>query len=115
MLGQQAKFNKAVFYPASLVILLLMVVTVSAPNVAKSLFADIQSAITANGSWFYVLTVAIILGFVLYLSLSRFGLMFFGVAEPIMHYLSPPTAEQGSLEAIKEAMKITFFHWGFHA
>ena len=32
-----------------------------------------------------------------------------------MHYLSPPTAEQGSLEAIKEAMKITFFHWGFHA
>jgi choline/glycine/proline betaine transport protein len=145
MLGQQAKFNKAVFYPASLVILLLMIITVSAPNLAKSLFADIQNAITANGSWFYVLTVAIILGFVLYLSLSRFGsvklgpdhatpdyslgtwismlfaagmgigLMFFGVAEPIMHYLSPPTAEQGSLEAIKEAMKITFFHWGFHA
>jgi choline/glycine/proline betaine transport protein len=43
------------------------------------------------------------------------GLMFFGVAKPVMHYLAPPTAEVNSLAAIKEAMKVTFFHWGLHA
>ena len=32
-----------------------------------------------------------------------------------MHYLSPPTAETGSIEAVQEAMKMTFFHWGLHA
>ena len=43
------------------------------------------------------------------------GLMFFGVAEPLMHYLSPPSAETGTVAAVQEAMKMTFFHWGLHA
>jgi choline/glycine/proline betaine transport protein len=43
------------------------------------------------------------------------GLMFFGVAEPVMHFLSPPVGEPESLEAARSAMKITFFHWGMHA
>ena len=32
-----------------------------------------------------------------------------------MHFSSPPTADIGSVDAIREAMKVTFFHWGFHA
>lgn len=44
------------------------------------------------------------------------GLMFFGVGEPLMHLLSPPGgSDPGSVEAAKEAMRITFFHWGLHA
>lgn len=43
------------------------------------------------------------------------GLMFFGVAEPVMHYLSPPTGAPETVEAAKEAMRLTFFHWGLHA
>ena len=43
------------------------------------------------------------------------GLMFFGVAEPVMHFLSPPVGEGGTTLAAREAMKITFFHWGLHA
>jgi len=43
------------------------------------------------------------------------GLLFFGVAEPIMHFSSPPVGEAMSIESAREAMKITFFHWGFHA
>jgi choline/glycine/proline betaine transport protein len=43
------------------------------------------------------------------------GLMFFGVAEPVMHFTAPPTADPSSLEAAKEALKTTFFHWGLHA
>ncbi len=140
-----ATINPSVFFSSSLVILSLLIVSVYAPQTINKIFSSAQASITTNGSWFYVLTVGIVLGFVIYLSLSRFGsiklgpdhatpdyklstwismlfaagmgigLMFFGVAEPIMHYLSPPTAAQGSLEAIKEAMKITFFHWGLHA
>jgi choline/glycine/proline betaine transport protein len=42
------------------------------------------------------------------------GLMFFGVAEPVMHYVAPPTADPYSVEATREALKMTFFHWGLH-
>ena len=43
------------------------------------------------------------------------GLMFWGVAEPILHFSSPPIGEPYTVESAKEAMKITFFHWGIHA
>lgn len=43
------------------------------------------------------------------------GLMFFGVAEPVMHYLSPPVGTPETVAAAKEAMRLTFFHWGLHA
>jgi choline/glycine/proline betaine transport protein len=41
--------------------------------------------------------------------------MFFGVAEPIQHYATPPTGEGGTLDAARQAMVLTFFHWGLHA
>jgi len=141
----QPSINKSVFYPAILVIFSILIATTAMPEIASQIFSSMQTNITTNGGWFYVLTVAIILGFVIYLSMSRFGsiklgpdhstpdyklstwvsmlfaagmgigLMFFGVAEPVMHYLSPPTADKDSLDAIRESMKMTFFHWGFHA
>jgi glycine betaine transporter len=44
------------------------------------------------------------------------GLIFYGTAEPISHYaISSPTGETGTDQAIKDAMRFTFFHWGFHA
>lgn len=43
------------------------------------------------------------------------GLLFFGVAEPIMHFTSPPIGDPNTIESAREAMKITFFHWGLHA
>lgn len=137
--------NPQVFFPSSIAIVCLLVFALWAPDTAETLFKNMQQAIVVNGSWFYVLSVAIILLVVVYLGASRYGeirlgpdhakpdyslatwlsmlfaagmgigLMFFGVAEPLMHYLSPPTAEGGSIEAVREAMKTTFFHWGFHA
>jgi choline/glycine/proline betaine transport protein len=137
--------NKHVFVSASSIIIALLLFTAVMPEQAQSFFAVIQANIIDNGSWFYVLTVAFIFFFVIFLGLSRYGeirlgpdhatpdyslvtwlsmlfaagmgigLMFFGVAEPLMHYLSPPTAETGSIEAVQEAMKMTFFHWGLHA
>ena len=34
--------------------------------------------------------------------------MFFGVAEPVMHYLMPPTGMRRRLKPPKEAMRLTF-------
>ncbi|WP_448564951.1 BCCT family transporter [Thalassotalea ganghwensis] len=140
-----SKLNKKVFISASVMIIILLVFTALSPETANQLFSDSQALIVNNGSWFYVLTVAAILVFVIYLGFSSYGdiklgpdhalpdysystwlsmlfaagmgigLMFFGVAEPLMHYLAPPTADKGTLAAVKEAMKITFFHWGVHA
>ena len=143
--SNKSQLNKNVFVGASSIIISLLLYTVALPKQAQSFFTLIQTGIVDNGSWFYVLTVAFIFFFVIFLGVSRYGdirlgpdhstpdyslvtwlsmlfaagmgigLMFFGVAEPLMHYLSPPTAETGTVEAVKEAMKMTFFHWGLHA
>lgn len=142
---EPGKLNSAVFYPASLLIISLLLFTLVFPQASASFFASLQSSIVENFSWFYVFTVAVILVFTLYLGFSRFsdvklgpdhatpdysyvswlsmlfaagmgiGLMFYGVAEPLMHFLVPPTADPGTVAAAKEAMKTTFFHWGLHA
>jgi choline/glycine/proline betaine transport protein len=141
----KSQLNKKVFGSASTVIIALIIFTAAFPKQAKSLFTIIQASIIENGSWFYVLSVAFIFFFVIFLGMSRYGdirlgpdhstpdyslgswismlfaagmgigLMFFGVAEPLMHYLSPPTADTGTVAAAQEAMKMTFFHWGLHA
>ncbi len=134
-----------VFYTAAAFILLTVAFTILAPVVAQGVFNAIQAWILENASWFYILTVAIILLSVVYLAMSRYGdiklgpdhsqpdyrdvtwfamlfsagmgigLMFFGVAEPVMHFVSPPVGEPDTVAAAREAMKITFFHWGLHA
>lgn len=141
----QARLNPPVFYTASGLVLLLLAYAAAMPTHAQATFSSLQGVILENGGWFYVLTVAIVLITVTFLGLSRYGdiklgpdhaspdyskitwfsmlfsagmgigLMFFGVAEPVMHYMSPPVAESGTIEAAREAMKITFFHWGLHA
>ena len=41
------------------------------------------------------------------------GLMYFGVAEPMSHYVNP--ALPSIVNRAKEAQLTTFFHWGLHA
>ena len=42
------------------------------------------------------------------------GLVFWGVAEPISHFINPAGLEPGSVEAANFAMKASFMHWGIH-
>ena len=138
------KLNTGVFASASVVIFLLVGVTILFPEYMESLFGELQQNLINTAGWFYVLSVAGILVAVVYLCVSRhghiklgpdhaeadysqlswlamlfsagmgIGLMFFGVAEPVMHYVAPPTADPYSVEATREALKMTFFHWGLH-
>ncbi len=137
--------NPPVFYTSAGIILFISLFAVILPDVADSVFKSLQAAIVENASWYYVLTVAIILLSAVYLGVSRLGgiklgpdhskpdygnfswfamlfsagmgigLMFFGVAEPVMHFLTPPHGDGGTVEAAREAMRLTFFHWGLHA
>ncbi|MDV6379123.1 BCCT family transporter [Sporosarcina sp. GW1-11] len=44
------------------------------------------------------------------------GLVFYGAAEPLSHYaIDPATTATETKASYKEAMRVTFFHWGFHA
>ena len=142
---QNRSLNPPVFGTASALILLLVSFAIFAPDTAQNVFGKAQAWIIDNVSWFYILTVAIVLLSTVFLAISRYGdiklgpdhsqpdyrdvtwfamlfstgmgigLMFFGVAEPVMHFLKPPVGEPGSIDAAKDAMKITFFHWGLHA
>ncbi len=43
------------------------------------------------------------------------GLLFWGVAEPMYHFYSPPGLTGETAEAARAAFAITNLHWGFHA
>ncbi len=139
------QIDRQVFIPSATVLAILVAFSAFAPEQAGAFFQNLQNAIVTYASWYYVLVVAIILSMVLLLTVTRYGdiklgpdhsvpdysfaswfamlfsagmgigLMFFGVAEPVMHFLSPPVGEPGTAEAAAEAMKLTFFHWGIHA
>lgn len=44
------------------------------------------------------------------------GLMFYGAAEPLAHFVTPPpgTGAAGNESAVRTAMATTLFHWGLH-
>lgn len=106
----------------------------------------VLGAAIANLGWFYLMATLGFLVFALYLAFSRhgqvtlghdddepeysnlswlamlfsagmgIGLVFWGVAEPVSHYGSPPLGiEPETPEAARAAMRYTFFHWGLHA
>ncbi|MBD3314556.1 MAG: BCCT family transporter [Chitinivibrionales bacterium] len=113
-------------------------------GVARELFNATLEFITLHLGWYYVLTVTFFFFFVIWLYFSPYGgiklggenarpefnrpawftmlfaagmgmgMVFWGVAEPIKHYSNPPFAEPFTMTAAKEAMRFSFFHWGFH-
>ncbi|MFD6390476.1 BCCT family transporter [Nocardia sp. NPDC060259] len=105
-----------------------------------------QKWVITNTGWLFVLVATAFVVYVIWLAVSRYGriplgaddekpefrtvswiammfsagmgigLMFWGVAEPLSHYVSPPphTAEPGTPAAAEVAMATTLFHWTLH-
>jgi glycine betaine transporter len=103
-----------------------------------------ETAFDAIG-WFFMGSVTLFLGVCLWLGFSRYGrlrlgppgegpefstlswlsmlfaagmgvgLVFWGVAEPLTHFATPPVGPGGTPQAARDAMVLTNFHWGLHA
>lgn len=116
-----------------------------APESFEETTGNIQAFLTTAFGWYYLILVTIIVLFCIFLIFSPvgairlgkpdekpefskiswfamlfsagmgIGLVFWGAAEPLSHFITPPLAEGGTAEAQKEAMRYTFFHWGIHA
>ena len=118
---------------------------VSTPSL-KSVSGAALTWVMASTGWLFILTATGFVVFVLWLALSKFGaiplgrddeepefrtiswiammfsagmgigLMFYGVAEPLAHFVNPPpgTGEAGNPEAVQTAMATTLFHWTLH-
>src|SRR5690554_5003205 len=134
-----------VFWPAALLIIAFITITLVIGEPMEQVFASIQKNISSYGGWFFILSVNIFLFFVLYIAFSKYGairlggakskpefstmtwfamlfsagmgigILFWSVGEPINHFINPPDAEARSIEAARGAMELTFLHWGLHA
>ena len=133
-----------VFFVSSGLIVLFVALTLIFQRNVDDFFAMVQTAVGTYAGWFFIWTMNIILVFVISLLLGRFGgirlggaeavpefttlgwfsmlfsagmgigLLFYGVAEPMFHFIASPLAEPGTAEAARVAMDITFLHFGLH-
>ena len=127
-----------------LVVAFILFCAIQAEN-SGEIFSSLSGILLQNFKWLLVFSVTGICFFLLYLMLSRYGLVklgkddekpeysffswasmlfscgmgvgliFWSVAEPMWHYMSNPFAPALSDASASTAMQITFFHWGLHA
>ena len=134
-----------VFWGSTIIILGLIVLTLSDLENAALRFDAAKRGMTASFGWFFVAVTNTLVLLSVFIAVSRagkirlggpearpefsrlswyamlfsagmgIGLIFWSVAEPIYHYATPPRSEPETPAAAREAMGLTFFHWGLHA
>ncbi|MDO5701002.1 MAG: choline BCCT transporter BetT [Bowdeniella nasicola] len=134
--------NWPVFLASGGGILAIALWAIVKPGQAEGVFTGAVTWISANLGWWYIALATAIVVFVVVLAASRFGvvrlgpdhsrpqypwyswasmlfaagigvdLLFFAVAEPVMQYYGPPTGTGESLQAARDAVVITIFHYG---
>jgi choline/glycine/proline betaine transport protein len=137
--------DKAVFTPSIVFLLSTVGIVLAFPDASGSAFGALQATIVENASWFYGIVMAILLVASVVLAFSRvgdirlgpdnsspdyslfswlsmlfaagvgIGLMFYGVSEPVVHYLRPPVGEGAAMGGENQAVNLTMLHWGFNA
>ncbi|MBY7141599.1 BCCT family transporter [Virgibacillus sp. NKC19-3] len=135
-----------VFWVTMAMIVALSIVGSLIPDAFEDISSTIMDFVSVHFGWYYLLIVSLFLVFCLYLVFSQYGkiklgkqddkpefsypswfamlfsagmgigLVFFGVASPVSHYIkTPPTADPGTSKALEDALRVTFFHYGIHA
>lgn len=137
--------NRNVFSGVLIIIGAFLMSAIAVPGVFESSITFAKQWITESFGWFYLLSFTIFIVIVFYIACSSYGnlklgpdhsqpdfstgswfamlftaglgigLMFFSVSEPVMHYVTPPDASPQTIQAAKDAMRITYFHTGIHA
>ena len=138
-------FKNKVFVFSLMIVAIFIFVGVLDPDLLDRFSTALHSAVIAHFGWAYMLSGFFFLAFCLVLAFSKFGhvklgkdhekpeytyfgwfsmlfaagmgigLIFWGVAEPLSHYMDPPEqidAQTG--QAATFAMRYSFFHWGLH-
>lgn len=134
-----------VFWITVVIVFIFVALGVAIPSVFERITANLQDLLTNGFGWYYLILVTIIVVFCLFLIFSPIGsiklgkqdskpefstiswfamlfsagmgigLVFWGAAEPVSHYVTPPLANGETDEAFRESLRYTFFHWGIHA
>ncbi len=137
--------NPRIFFVSALTIAAFVTLAFLYPKTVQGYFGKIQNLITSGFGWYYFLSVGFFLLFSLWLAFSPYarvrlgknderpeftylgwfamlfsagmgiGLLFYSVAEPMIHYANPPLGEGLTPAAARKSMQVTFFHWGLHA
>ena len=140
-----AHMNPVVFFGSAVIVVAFALGGGLFTESAAALFDTTQRNISRYLGWYYVLVVSAFLIVPVTLlffpvrrvriggpnakpEFSRFGwftmlfaagmgigIVFYGVAEPLLHYDNPLRAEPRSQAALLEAMRLSYFHWGLHA
>ncbi len=139
------KNNNTVFYVSLAISLAIVIWGIVAQKNFAEFANKLLAFLTNNFGWAYLISMFVFVLFSLVLAFSKYGniklgpddsepeysttswfamlfgagmgigLVFWGVAEPISHFVSPaPGIEPGTNQAINFAMKASFMHWGFH-
>ncbi|SFT57858.1 choline/carnitine/betaine transport [Geodermatophilus amargosae] len=138
--------DRVLFAVAAAMALGFVVWGFATPTGLGTVSGSVLGWVTGNLGWLFVLLATTFVFYVIWLAASKYGriplgrdderpefrtiswiammfsagmgigLMFFGVAEPLSHYVSPPplTTEAESSQAIQTAMATTLFHWTLH-
>ncbi|MFR9807024.1 BCCT family transporter [Pseudonocardia sp. RS010] len=138
--------DRVVFGVAAVLVVAFIVWGIAATDNLSTVSGAVLSGIMNSGGWFFILAASGFVVFALWLAISRYGriplgydgeapefrtsswvammfsagmgigLMFFGVAEPLSFFTTPPpgTAAPGTAGALDVAMATTLFHWTLH-
>ncbi len=143
--GPFPRVNRPVFIASALLIVGFIFFGSLFGELAGEVFNQLQSFITHRFRWLFIILMNVAVVFSLYIALSRYGdirlghqtehpeysllswfgmlfsagigigLLYWGTAEPLYHFMSPPMGQAETVEAAKQAMSISFLHWGIHA
>lgn len=137
------KKNNAVYVISIIFLFAIVSLAVLAPSFFADLFNFIFRETVKQFGWLYLVSMFGFVAFVVFVGFSKWGkirlgsdesrpeysniswfamlfsagmgigLVFWGVAEPLNHFLSPVVGiEPGTVEAAEFAMRKSFFHWG---
>ncbi|WP_343551143.1 choline transporter [Pantoea sp.] len=140
--SEKDRINPVVFYTSAGLILTFSLVTIFYSELAASWIQTTVNWVTSTFGWYYMLAATLYIVFVIYMACSRYGaiklgpeqskpefsllswsamlfaagigidLMFFSVAEPVTQYMQPPEGAGQTMEAARQAMVWTLFHYG---
>ncbi|RIN66922.1 BCCT family transporter [Staphylococcus simulans] len=143
--SQRGKKLSPVFIYASIIVLIVVLAGAIFPSQFDHVTNTIKLWITDKLGWYYLILTTILVFFCVFLIFSPIGklklgkpndkpefntiswfamlfsagmgigLVFYGAAEPMGHFAAPPNAKPETAQAYTEALRSTFFHWGFHA